>query len=112
MPDEHGGPPLEFQADLAIWSLLAFLVAMGAIAVVAVCWYRHKPTLPIAVLFIATIIGLFTWPLLAIVSAVLLAGLIVSTTLRNTSLATHSKNDDQPSQSQLPTPHQQTRNES
>jgi len=84
MPDEHMNVFVpEFRLDLAIWSLVVFLVVL----VVAVNWYRNMPTIPIVILSVTVVLGLLVWPVLAIVSAVLLAGLVVSTVLRPPSSA-------------------------
>ena len=105
MHDEHSaGAPIQFSADHPIWSLAVFLVATVLITVTAVCLYRNRPAVPIALLFIATVIGLFTWPLLAIVSALILSGLIGSTRPRAKSSTTDTRKHHDTSPAQLPGP--------
>ncbi len=85
MPDEFVSDVPGYQLDLAMWSLVVFLVYLITIAIVTVNWYRNKPRVPTVLLSAAILLGLLVSPVLAIVSAVLLAGLVISTVLRQSS---------------------------
>ena len=80
---ELDNSPIEFQLDLALFSLGAFIGIAALFFAVGYLWYRKKPQIAVILLTLTLIIGLFAWPLLAIVSAILLTGFIVSSTLRH-----------------------------
>lgn len=84
MPEVHDEiPPLEFKSDLALWSLATFVVLVPVLIVVAVCWYRNRPAFPIVVFASLTLLGIPFAPVVSIVSAILLATVILSSQLRS-----------------------------
>lgn len=79
-------PPLEFRSDLALWSLATFALLVPVLIVVAVCWYRNRPAFPIVVFASLTLLGIPFAPIVSIVSAILLATVILSSQLRSRTL--------------------------
>jgi hypothetical protein len=75
-------PAFEYRADLALWSLATFAVLVPVLIVVAVCWYRNRPAFPIVVFASLTLLGIPFAPVVSIVSAILLATVILSSQLR------------------------------
>ena len=85
----HDDVPLQFKADLALWSIGVLIIPL-VLVIAIVCWYKKRPAFPVALFSIGILIGLFTWPLLAIVCSILLTGFVVSASLRSPSI---TKND-------------------
>ena len=76
------GAPLQVDPTLALYSLVAFAAFAAVIVGAIVLWSRGKPSMPAALLICTLLYGLAARPLLALVSAILLAALIISIAIR------------------------------
>jgi hypothetical protein len=76
------GTSLQVDQTLALYSLLAFAAFAAVIVGAIVLWLRGKPGVPAALLTCTLLYRLAARPLLALVSAIMLAALIISIAIR------------------------------
>lgn len=80
------GAPLQVDPNLMLWSLLSFAGFAAVILGAIVLWSRGKPAMPAALLLCTLLYGLTARSLLALVSAILIAALIISIAIHRPSI--------------------------